>query len=68
MTKKTKKKITNKTIKITQVRSAIGRPENQKRILKGMGLGNLNRTVELPDTPESMGMVKKVIHLVRLEE
>lgn len=57
-----------KKLKITQIRSYIGRPEKQRKILHGMGLGRLNRTVLLNNTPEIRGMVKKVIHLVSVEE
>ncbi|MBN1573441.1 MAG: 50S ribosomal protein L30 [Deltaproteobacteria bacterium] len=57
-----------KTISVTQTRSGIGRPEKHKKVLKGMGLGKMHRTVELPDTPESWGMIKKVIHLVEVKE
>jgi len=56
------------TIKVTQVRSVIGRPEKHRRVLKGMGLGKMNRTVELLDTPEIRGMINKVRHLVKVEE
>jgi large subunit ribosomal protein L30 len=56
------------TIKVTQVRSVIGRPEKHRRVLRGMGLGKLNRTVELLDTPEIRGMINKVRHLVEVEE
>ena len=57
-----------KKLKIKQVKSYIGRPEKQRRILRGMGLGKLNRTVLLNDTPEIRGMAQKVIHLVAVEE
>jgi len=57
-----------KKLKITLVRSYIGRPEKQRQVLRGMGLGKLNRTVVLQDTPEIRGMVKKVSHLVSMEE
>ncbi len=56
------------TIKVTQVKSIIGRPEKHRRVLRGMGLGKLNRTVELLDTPEIRGMINKVRHLVEVEE
>ena len=56
------------TVKVTQVRSIIGRPEKHRRVLEGMGLGKLNKTVELLDTPEIWGMIKKVKHLVEVEE
>ena len=57
-----------KMLKITQVKSYIGRPEAQRRVLRGMGLGRINRTVVLNDTPEIRGMVRKVIHLVTAVE
>ena len=57
-----------KTIRITQIRSGIGRPEKHRRVLKGMGLGKFHGSVHLPDTPETRGMINKVCHLVKLEE
>lgn len=56
------------TIKITQVKSAINRPERQKRTLKALGLGKLHRTVEHEATPQIKGMVYKVQHMLRIEE
>jgi large subunit ribosomal protein L30 len=56
------------TIKITQVKSAINRPERQKRTLKALGLGKLHRTVEHEATPQIKGMVNKVQHMLRIEE
>ncbi len=53
-----------KKLRITQVKSMIGRPEAQRKVLRGMGLGKINRTVVLEDTPEIRGMVRKVVHLV----
>jgi large subunit ribosomal protein L30 len=55
-------------IKIKLVRSMIGRPEKQRKVLRGMGLTRLNKTVELKDTPELRGMINKVEHLVSTEE
>lgn len=55
-------------VKVTLVRSMIGRPESHRRVLRGMGLTRLNKTVELKDTPEIRGMINKVSHLVRTEE
>ncbi len=55
-------------LKITLVRSMIGRPEKQRKVLRGMGLTKLNKTVELEDTPSIRGMVNNVSHLVRAEE
>jgi large subunit ribosomal protein L30 len=46
----------------------IGRPERQRRVLRGMGLNRLQQTVELEDTPAIRGMVRKVTHLVTAEE
>ena len=57
-----------KTLKITQVRSIIDRLENQKRTIKALGLGRPNYSVEHPDTPQIRGMIRKVAHLVRVEE
>lgn len=57
-----------KMLKITKTKSEIGRPEKQKKVLKGMGLTKLNKTVTLADTPQVRGMVNKVIHLVSVEE
>ena len=55
-------------VKVTLVRSMIGRPERHRRVLRGMGLTRLNKTVELKDTPEIRGMINKVSHLVITEE
>ena len=55
-------------LKITLVKSMIGRPENHRNVLRGMGLTKLNRTVELQNTPSVRGMVQKVSHLVVAEE
>ncbi len=55
-------------LKVTLVRSGIGRPEAQKKILKALGLTKMHRTVIRQNTPTIRGMVKKVIHLVRVEE
>jgi len=46
----------------------IGRPEKQHKVLRGMGLTKLNRTVELEDTPAIRGMIRAVSHLVKAEE
>ncbi|MCK4534357.1 MAG: 50S ribosomal protein L30 [Thermodesulfobacteriota bacterium] len=57
-----------KQLKIKLVKSFIGRPEKQRKVLRGMGLEKLNKTVYLKDTPENRGMVSKVSHLVSSEE
>lgn len=57
-----------KKLKITLVKSYIGRPEKHRKILRGMGLQKLNRTVFLKDTPEIRGMIHKVSHLLSVVE
>ena len=57
-----------KTIKVTQIGSPIGRPDVQRATLIGLGLNKMYKTRELEDTPAIRGMVKKVEHLVRVEE
>ena len=54
-------------IRITQVKSKIGRPERQKRTLEALGIRKLNHTVEHEATPQILGMVTKVSHLVKVE-
>jgi large subunit ribosomal protein L30 len=54
-------------IKITLIKSLNGKPEQQRRVLRGMGLTKLNKTVELEDSPSIRGMVNKVPHLVKVE-
>ena len=56
------------TIKVTQIRSAIGRPPNQRESLRGLGLNKINRTRELIDTPAVRGMINKVSHLVMVHD
>jgi large subunit ribosomal protein L30 len=55
-------------LKITQVRSAIGRKSDQKRTIRTLGIKRLNQTVVLEDSPQVRGMIDKVKHLVRVEE
>jgi large subunit ribosomal protein L30 len=55
-------------LKVTLVKSMIGKPEKQRRVLRGMGLTKLNRTVELKDIPLVRGMINQVSHLVKAEE
>jgi large subunit ribosomal protein L30 len=57
-----------KKIKITQVRSGIDRPLRQKRTLEALGLKRMHHTIEKEATPQILGMVKKVEHLVKVEE
>ena len=55
-------------VKITQVRSTIGRPKNQVRTIEALGLGKINRTVEVEKTPQIEGMINTVDHLVKVSE
>ena len=57
-----------KKIKITQVRSAIDRPERQKRSLEALGLRKMHQTVEHNPTPQILGIVDKIQHLIKVEE
>ncbi|MHB1922015.1 MAG: 50S ribosomal protein L30 [Chitinophagaceae bacterium] len=54
-------------IKITQIKSGIDRPERQKLTLKALGLKKMHAEVEVEATPQILGMVRKVDHLVRVE-
>jgi large subunit ribosomal protein L30 len=55
-------------LKITQTRSVIDRIEDQKRTITALGLGRPNYSVVQKDTPQIRGMIRKVLHLVRIEE
>jgi len=55
-------------LKVTLVKSMIGRPEKHRKVLRGMGLTKMNRTVELENTPSIRGMIHTVSHLVKIEE
>ncbi len=55
-------------IKVTQVKSQIRRPKDQKRTLESLGLKKMNQTVEHDATPTILGMVNKVSHLVSVQE
>ncbi len=57
-----------KKIRVRLVKSMIGRPEKHRRVLRGMGLTKINKTVELPDNPSTKGMINAVSHLVSIEE
>ena len=54
-------------LKVTQIRSGIGKPERQKQTLRGLGLRRLNSERVLDDTEAIRGMIRKVQHLVRVE-
>ena len=55
-------------VKITQVKSSIRRPEDQKRTLVALGLTKLHQSREIEESPAVMGMVKKVEHLLKVEK
>jgi large subunit ribosomal protein L30 len=55
-------------IKITQVKSAIDRPYRQKLTLKALGLNKMNASREVEATPQILGMITKVTHLVQVED
>ncbi|MCZ6523638.1 MAG: 50S ribosomal protein L30 [Alphaproteobacteria bacterium] len=57
-----------KTVRVTQVRSPVGRPKDQRQTLIGLGLNKMHRSRELEDTPAVRGMINKVRHLVRVDE
>lgn len=55
------------TVKVTQVKSSIGRLPKHKATLRGLGLGRINHTVELEDTPCVRGMINQVSYMVKVE-
>jgi large subunit ribosomal protein L30 len=57
-----------KKIKITLIKSGIDRPDRQKLTLQALGLNKLHRTKEFEATPQILGMIRKVDHLVKVEE
>ena len=57
-----------KTVRVTQVKSPIGRPAEQRRTLIGLGLNKMHRSRELEDTPAVRGMINKVRHLIVVDE
>lgn len=58
----------DKKLRITQIKSQIKRPLVQKRTIKALGIQKLNRPVEVVGTPQIMGMIKTVEHLLKVEE
>lgn len=56
------------TLKITLVKSIIGRPQDQRGTVKALGLGKTNSSVVREESPIILGMIKKVSHLVKVEE
>jgi large subunit ribosomal protein L30 len=57
-----------KKIKITLVKSPIDRPERQKLTVRALGLNKTNSTREIEATPQILGMIRKITHLVKVEE
>lgn len=55
-------------VKITQIRSTIKKPATQKATIKALGLGRINKTVEVEATPQINGMIRKVSHLITVTE
>jgi len=64
----TAKKAAAAKLKVTQIKSVIGRPANQRATVRALGLKRINDTVEQADTPVIRGMIFKVKHLVKVEE
>ncbi len=58
----------SRELKITLIKSGIGRPQKQRLTLESLGLNKLHKTVILKDTPQVRGMVNKVSHLVKVAE
>jgi large subunit ribosomal protein L30 len=59
---------TSNTVRVKLIRSPIGRPPKQRKVLKGLNLNRVNREVTLKDTREIRGMIEKVFHLVEIVE
>ena len=55
-------------LRITQTRSQIGQSQKHRGTLRALGLGKIGRSVEREDSPETLGMLRKVRHLIRIEE
>jgi large subunit ribosomal protein L30 len=65
---KEKRPLTEKTITVRWKRSAIGRPQDQRKTIQGLGFKRLHQTLVLPDHPAIRGMIQHVIHLVEVME
>jgi large subunit ribosomal protein L30 len=63
-----KKQSSEKTLRVTWVRSDIGYTKDQKATVKALGLRRLHQTVEHKDTPALRGMLNKIIHMLKIEE
>ena len=64
---KTEERMSEKRLKVTLKKSCIGKDKYFSQVLRGMGLGKLNSTCELVDTPASRGMINKVRHMIEVE-
>ncbi len=62
-----KEKSAAKTVKVTQIKSIIGTVRSHRATMLGLGLRRINHTVEVIDTPETRGMIKRVNYLVKCE-
>ena len=58
----------SKAIQVTLVRSPIGRPEKSRKVLRALGLTRLHKTVDLYGTPQILGAIRKVAHMVEVQE
>ena len=58
----------NDKLRVTLIKSTIGKPKKHCDIVAGLGLNRLNRTIELQDTPEVRGMIVKINHMVHIEQ
>jgi len=58
----------SKTVKVTQVKSSIGRLPKHRATLRGLGLRRINHTVELEDTPSVRGMINQVHYMIKVED
>ena len=60
--------MSDKTVKVTLVRSFHGRLKNHKACVRGLGIRRMHQTVEVKDTPENRGMINKVNYMLRIED
>jgi large subunit ribosomal protein L30 len=57
-----------KLLKLTQIKSAIGRLDSHKACLRGLGIRRMHHSVSVPSTPENLGMIRKISYLLKIEE
>jgi len=60
--------MTNKKLKLTMIKSKIGRLKNHHACLKGLGLRRMHQTVNVVGTPENLGMIKKISYMLKVED